>query len=312
MSRCFSSIIAFLLLCFLVRESWEKPRNLSCRRSGDCRRNRGEVCCEGFCNTTCPGKYCRWSHQCGREEKCCGNVCKKTCEGSPCYQHRHCRDRTTPLKCCNNICKKDSCLTSACNPNYPAYQTCGRHEGRRLQCCDGTCDLSCLDKPCNENRDCGGAGRIRMKCCDGVCKTNCLGSPCLERADCHGLECCGYFDNKTCARTCRNHKCSLNEECRDRRQRLFCCGDETCRPHCIGSICYSDSYQLDCGGPQTLYCCGIGQKKCRYRCLNVPCKTTEDCGRSYYYCGSPDSRNNSVCISNYSGYTLVFNDVIMP
>lgn len=179
-------------------------------------------------------------------------------QGLVCHTNSDCKDRS--LKCCNNICRKDSCLGSVCNSLHPSYRTCGWHRGKRLDCCSGRCELSCRDKPCLDNRDCGGWGRSRMKCCNGVCKKSCRGSSCLEHRDCQSskLDCCGFFENRTCARSCLNHGCSLAEknECgRQRYPSLFCCGDGTCRRTCEGSICYTETfrYLLSCSPMLTLY-----------------------------------------------------------
>ena len=168
-------------------------------------------------------------------------------QGRSCQLNRHCKDRS--LKCCNQVCRKDSCLGSACNGMYSATRTCGWHRGKRMACCSGRCDLSCRDKPCLNNNDCGGR-RSRMKCCDGICKQNCLGSPCFEHSDCQSrrLDCCGFFENKTCARSCLNYGCSLSEmyECgRQRYHKLFCCGDGTCRRSCEKSICYRETFRYN-------------------------------------------------------------------
>lgn len=299
MPRLFTTSFAVLFLCYSVQDSSGK-QNAPCSYSQDCQRQ--EVCCRGACSTSCPGKYCRWSNQCGKD-KCCAHRCRKTCEGSGCFNDRDCGQ---PLKCCRNICRKNSCLGVACETKYKPYQTCGKYGAYPLHCCTGNCSLSCQDKPCKVNRDCGGWGTRSWKCCNGVCKRSCLGLPCNDGNDCHGLECCGYFGSKTCQRTCLNRKCGINADCRDRRMRLSCCGDETCRRNCRGSVCNSETHQFDCAGPYTLYCCGIGQKRCRYNCRGVPCKTTADCGPTYYYCGVPNSQNISTCTENWAGDPIIF------
>lgn len=150
------------------------------------------------------------------------------------------------MKCCNKVCRKDSCLGSACDSRFRARDTCGWHRGRRLDCCSGQCEISCQDRTCFDKQDCGGWSKNGMKCCDGVCQKSCFGSPCFEHGDCQSreLDCCGFFENKTCQRSCLNHGCSLSEvkEC-GRRPGLFCCGDGTCRKSCLNSICFTETFR---------------------------------------------------------------------
>lgn len=283
----------FLLLSSFVGSSWEQQK-ATCKFTSQCRR--GEICCKNVCATSCVGKYCRFSFQCGQLDKCCEQRCKKTCEGSRCYRNRNCGGKS--FKCCARVCRKGSCLGSACDTTLSPHRTCGYNAIKRpLQCCGGNCSQSCQDRPCAENRDCGGWG-VRMKCCDGVCKKSCLGSACSHCRDCHGLPCCGFFGSKICQRTCLNSECSMNEDCRDRRMTLWCCGDERCRRNCVGSVCHSETIMSDCAGPRVLFCCGIGQKKCRSDCRSVQCKTKDDCGPTFFYCGPPDHQNVSTCTEN--------------
>ncbi|XP_046850784.1 keratin-associated protein 4-7-like [Xenia sp. Carnegie-2017] len=275
-----------------------------------------KICCNGVCNATCIGKRCRWDIQCSSRKdghKCCNGICRASCEGHPCQSNQNCKGKS--LKCCSKVCRKDSCLGYSCNKYRPSYRTCRRHFGQRMSCCSGRCELSCLDKPCVQNEDCGGWGRRKMSCCDGVCKKSCLGSRCDRQYDCNSnrLDCCGVFGSKTCQKSCLGQQCSLDEvnECGRRRSgRLFCCGDGTCRRTCLGSICFSETYRDDCKSTgKLLYCCGMGQKRCRLSCSSLPCKKNEDCGTLMYYCGSRDQRNISACRITQVSDLKIFHDV---
>lgn len=301
MSRLPSFNFAFLfllLLCFVQNSRQQRDvTSRQCRHSYHCRR-RGEICCKNVCATSCEGKYCRFSFHCG-QDKCCASRCRKTCEGSRCYRDRQCGGKS--LKCCARICR-ESCLGSRCSTSYRPQHTCGYHRSTALmQCCGGNCSLSCQDTPCRRDIDCGGWG-TRLKCCGGTCKKSCIGISCEERRECKGLRCCGFPGSKVCARTCHMSDCASNDDClRERGWPMRCCGDSTCRPNCLGSVCYAETFVSDCAGPSNLYCCGIGKMECRYDCRRVPCKTNADCGPSFFYCGQPNSQNISTCTENSHG-----------
>ncbi|XP_028414958.1 keratin-associated protein 5-5-like [Dendronephthya gigantea] len=318
MARFFMVCVCVVLFAVCFRPSYENRRRRVCLNPyGDPRcLRKNQICCNFACNSTCVGKRCNWDFQCSTNRighKCCSGYCQPSCEGHSCRSARSCKDRS--LKCCNGLCRKESCLGAACSNSLSPYKSCGIHGRRRLDCCSGKCELTCKDKPCYDNKDCGGRSNKRMKCCNGVCRKNCLGSPCYDYRDCQSnyLDCCGFFGNKICASSCRNHQCSLQEkyECgRRRNPKLFCCGDGTCRPTCFNSICFTETFRYDCKAPGKLfYCCGMGQKRCRSSCSHVRCEKHDDCGESKYYCGRPDRHNISTCRFTYLSDIISRHDV---
>lgn len=66
----------------------------------------------------------------------------------------------------------------------------------------------------------------------------------------------------------------------------------------------------DCRSPRKLlYCCGMGQKKCRLSCGTVRCEKNEDCGKSMYYCGKPNIHNVSTCKFTHITDMVTLHDV---